>query len=236
MRRTASAIIAAAGLLALSACSQHSGSGAPAPSASPAPSTTVGATPAPTTPASPPATTSAPPSSTPPPHPSTPPASPSCPPAGWGTGAKDAAGSSTDALYLVRVGKHDCYDRVVFTINGTAKAGYSVQYVPLVTADPSGRPLPVPGGAVLQVVIRAPEQGADTSGHQPGRVLAATGDYLYPSAQLASWPSLRAVRFAGFFEGQCTFAVGTRAKLPFRVLSLPDPVNHVERIALDLAH
>ncbi|MGW4394076.1 AMIN-like domain-containing (lipo)protein [Amycolatopsis nivea] len=236
MRRTAHAVAAAAaiaGLLTLPSCSQSNSGAPPAPSVSP---TTTSPLPASTTPVSPPPPTTAPPSSTAPPRTDAPPASPSCPSAGWGTGAKEAAGSSTDALYLVRVGKHDCYDRVVFTINGTTTAGYSVRYVPLVTADPSGRPLPVPGGAVLQVVIRAPEQGADTSGHQPGRVLAATGDYLYPSAQLASWPSLRAVRFAGFFEGQCTFAVGTRAKLPFRVLSLPDPVNHVERIVLDLAH
>ncbi|UKD57467.1 hypothetical protein L3Q65_12310 [Amycolatopsis sp. FU40] len=230
MRRTAHAIAAAAALAVLSACSQNSGapgsSSAAAPTATSAPATSQ-------SPAAPPTT---PPASPPPPRTDAPPAPPGCPSANWGTGAKEAAGSSTDALYLVRVGRHDCYDRVVFTINGTAAAGYSVRYVPLVTADPSGRPLPVPGGAVLQVVIRAPEQGADTSGHQPGRVLAATGDYLYPSARLASWPSLRAVRFAGFFQGQCTFAVGTRAKLPFRVLALPDAVNHVERIALDLAH
>jgi len=156
--------------------------------------------------------------------------------AGWGSGPKEAAGSTTDALYLVRAGRHDCYDRVVFSINGSGSAGFSVRYVPLVTADPSDKPLPVPGDAVLQVVVRAPEQGFDDSGHQPGKVLAQTGDYLYAPAQLGGWATLRAVRFAGFFEGQCTFAVGVRARLPFRVLTQLDTVNQIRQVVLDIAH
>ena len=162
---------------------------------------------------------------------------PACPStAGWDTGPKDAAGSTTDALYLVRAGRHDCYDRVVFSINGSGGAGFSVRYVPLVTADPSDKPLPVPGDAVLQVVVRAPEQGADYSGHQPGKVLAQTGDYLYAPEQLGGWATLRAVRFAGFFEGQCTFAVGVRAQLPFRAFTQLDTVNQLRQVVLDIAH
>ncbi|WP_020658937.1 AMIN-like domain-containing (lipo)protein [Amycolatopsis benzoatilytica] len=239
MRRIPAAL-AAAGLLILAGCSQNGG-GTAAPTTAPSAAPPATTSTAPTTSAGPPASTTAPPSSTAPPGTTSPaptstPGTPGCPAPGWGTGAKEAAGSTTDALYLVRIGRHDCYDRVVFSINGPASTGYSVSYVPLVTADASGKPLPVAGGAVLQVVVRAPEQGADTSGHQPGRILAATGDYFYPSAQLASWPSLRAVRFAGFFEGQCTFAVGTRAKLPFRVFTLLDRVNQVRLVVLDIAH
>jgi len=197
---------------------------------------------APGTPSVPPtkATTAVPPS------PSTPTATPTAPTvspppgcvgtSGWGTGTKTADGSSRDALYLVRAGRHDCYDRVVFDINGPAAAGFTVRYVPVVTSDPKGDPLPVAGNAVLQVVVRAPELGADDSGHQPGQVLAKTGDYFYTAAQLANWGSLRAVRFAGFFEGQCTFAVGVRAKLPFRVFTQLDPQDQVRRVVVDVAH
>src|SRR5688572_5780038 len=48
----------------------------------------------------------------------------------WTTTERSAPIMSTGALYLVRVGRHDCYDRVVFDINGPADVGYVVHYVP----------------------------------------------------------------------------------------------------------
>jgi hypothetical protein len=143
---------------------------------------------------------------------------------------------STGALYLVRAGRHDCYDRVVFDINGPADIGYVVQYVPVVTADGSGAPVPVAGGAALEVIVRAPAQGADNGGHLPGRPLAATGEYFYTPAQLAGWRSLRAVRFAGTFEGQSTFAVGVRDELVFRVFTQLDTSSQIRRLVVDVAH
>jgi hypothetical protein len=154
----------------------------------------------------------------------------------WSTGPKTAAPQSTDALYLVRTGKHDCYDRVVFDINGSADAGYSVRYVPVVTADGSGEPIPVPGTAALQVVVHAPAQGFDNAGHQPGVFLAKTGDYFYTESQLAGWSSLRAVRFAGSFEGQSTIAIGVSTTLPFQVSTQLDPTSQIRRVVVDIAH
>ncbi|GLY38160.1 hypothetical protein Amsp01_041840 [Amycolatopsis sp. NBRC 101858] len=119
---------------------------------------------------------------------------------------------SRDAVYLVRTGRHECYDRVVFSVNGSADVGFAARYLPVVTSDPKGDPLPVPGGAALEFAIRAPALGSDDAGHQPGRVLASVGDTLVSTP---GWPSLRAVRFAGSFEGRCVFAIGVRAKLPF---------------------
>lgn len=153
---------------------------------------------------------------------------------GWGTGPKESAAGSLDALYGVRAGQHECFDRVVFDVNGSAEVGYSVRYVPVVRADGSGNPVPVPGGAALEVVVRAPAQGFDNTGHQPGKFLAQTGDYLYTADQLAGWPSLRAVRFAGSFEGQSTFAVGVAETLPFKVSTqLDEATRHV---VVDIAH
>jgi hypothetical protein len=140
---------------------------------------------------------------------------------------------SRDALYLVRAGRHACFDRVVFDVNGPAEAGYAVHYAAVATSDPKGDPLPVPGAAALEVVVRAPALGTDDSGHQPGRVLAATGDTLVATP---GWPSLRAVRFAGSFEGLSTFAVGVRAKLPFRVFTQLGPQDQVRRVVVDIAH
>jgi hypothetical protein len=141
-----------------------------------------------------------------------------------------------DALYLVRAGRHDCYDRVVLDINGPAEVGYLVHYVPVVTMDGSGAQVPVAGGAALEVIVRAPIQGYDSGGHQPGRVLAKPGDHFYAPAQLSGWRSLRAVRFAGSFEGQSTIGVGVREKLPFRVFTQLDANSGIRRLVVDVAH
>jgi len=154
----------------------------------------------------------------------------------WNTADETAAPYSTDALYLVRVGQHDCYDRVVLDINGPNEVGYLVRYVPVVTADGSGDPIPVAGGAALMVIIHTPPLGFDSGGHQPGKVFANTGDHLYPAAELDGWRSLRAVRFAGYFEGQSTLAVGVRDNLPFRVFTQLDPTSQIRRIIIDIAH
>ncbi len=141
---------------------------------------------------------------------------------------------TTAPLYLVRAGQHPCYDRVVFDINGPAPAGFAVKYVPQVISDPAGKPVPVAGGAVLQVVVRAPIWGTDTQGHQPWRKPPVVGDDLVSPAQLAGWNALRAVRFAGSFEGQTTLAVGVRARLPFRVLVTAD--SSYRHIVLDIGY
>jgi hypothetical protein len=154
----------------------------------------------------------------------------------WETADQTSEPYSTDALYLVRVGRHDCYDRVVLDVNGQADVGYTVRYVSVVTADGSGEPMPVAGNAALAVVVHAPPQGLDGGGHQPGRTFADTGDHLYSPAQLTGWHSLRAVRYAGFFEGQTTLAIGVRATLPFRVSSQLDQTDHIRRIVIDIAH
>jgi hypothetical protein len=163
------------------------------------------------------------------------PAQAACGTQGWGTGGKTSASVLTTApIYLVRAGQHPCYDRVVFDINGPAPAGYAVRYVPQMTSDPAGKPVPVPGGAVLQVVVRAPIWGTDTQGHQPMRQPPVVGENLVSPAQIAGWDALRAVKFAGSFEGQTTFAVGVRTRLPFRVQVTADA--SYRHVVLDIGH
>ncbi len=154
----------------------------------------------------------------------------------WDTSEETAEPYATTALFRVRVGQHDCYDRIVLDVNGPADVGYSVRYVPVVTADGSGEPMPVAGGAALAVVAHVPPLGFDDGGHQPGRTLAETGDHLYSPDRFTGWRSLRAVRYVGFFEGQTTVAVGVRETLPFRVFSRLDPTDDSRRIVIDIAH
>jgi hypothetical protein len=153
----------------------------------------------------------------------------------WGTGAKDGSPLLSPApLYLVRVGQHPCYDRVVFDVNGPEPVGYSARYVPVVQADGSGKPVPVAGGAALEVVVRAPILGTDSQGHQPGSRVAAVGEDLVAASRVAGWTSVRQVSYAGSFEGQTTTAIGVRARLPFRVFVTGDP--GYRHIVVDIAH
>jgi hypothetical protein len=154
----------------------------------------------------------------------------------WGTGTRQRAPSTGAPLYLVRAGRHDCYDRVVFDINAPDAVGYHVQYVPVVRSDGAGTPYPVAGGAALEVIVHAPALGADDQGHQPGKVLASPGQSFYSPAQLAGWRTLRQVRYAGTFEGQTTIAVGVRTRVPFRVFTILNDRDQVMRVVLDVAH
>lgn len=109
--------------------------------------------------------------------------------------------------------------------------------MPVVTKDGSGQEIPVEGGAALQVIIRASTRGStgDESGHQPDVVFAPSGEYLHGPAGLESWGALRAVRSAGSFEGQSTFAIGVREQLPFTVTTWMDE-NQITHVIVDIAH
>lgn len=150
-------------------------------------------------------------------------------PRGWGSvpeaGIADAAGT----LRGVRAGAHLCFDRVVLDLNGRAAGGYDVRYVRQVSRDGSGQPVPLRGGADLQVVVRAPSYDINTGQpvFRPARPseLVATGGMR----------TLRQVADAGSFEGQTTIGVGVRARLPFRVIVVPGPGTG-SRLVVDIAH
>jgi hypothetical protein len=153
----------------------------------------------------------------------------------WGTGPRAGSTAMTpSALYLVRAGQHGCYDRVVFDISGPQAVGYTARYVPVVTADGSGAPVPVRGRAALELVVRAPIQGTDNQGHQPWVRPPAVGQDMVGRAKLVGWASLTQVAFAGSFEGQTTIAVGVRERCPFRVWISSG--RHYRHVVLDLAH
>jgi hypothetical protein len=146
---------------------------------------------------------------------------------------------SIEDLYLVRAGRHDCYDRVVFDVNGVVDGpgtvGFDVAYVAgEATADPTGEPVATAGDAALQVGVRAPAHGYGTTGHSPMTSLGRVGDALVTTQQVRGWSALREVRFAGSFEGQSAFAVGVARKLPFRAGAYEaDGSTHVY---VDIAH
>ena len=145
----------------------------------------------------------------------------------WGSVAKAGGTASEHPLGAVRTGRHQCFDRVVFELDGRAN-GYEVRYVSSLRTEGGGQQLGVAGGAILQVHLKA--NVFDQLGHvhyakRPGAHVAKVGGYR----------TLRDVVYAGCFEGQTTFGVGTRARLPFRVLTLAGPGAH-SRIVVDVAH
>ncbi|HYH32212.1 MAG TPA: hypothetical protein VD903_17735 [Pseudonocardia sp.] len=147
----------------------------------------------------------------------------------WGSTVERVDEMGRAPVVGVRTGRHDCFDRVVFSLDGPA-AGYSVEYVDEVRQDGSGAVIPVPGGARLSVRIHHPAH--DDAGNTTLVPPASAGQ---PVADVAGYSTLRSVVFASSFEGDTVLGVGVRARLPFRVLVLDGPAGGA-RLALDVAH
>ncbi len=153
----------------------------------------------------------------------------------WGSLDKTASGMSTALVTNVRAGRHECYDRLVFDLTAPAvnfpnqKVGYSVRYVPVVTADGTGDPVPLAGGAFLQIAVNVhdfdPWTGVPT--YQPAD--------RFHAVNVTGFQTFRQVYYGGSFEGVTTAGLGVRARLPFRVFVLAGPGNG-SRLVIDVAH
>lgn len=140
----------------------------------------------------------------------------------WGSTAKSDPGLPSGRLTGIRVGRHDCFDRLVLDAN-VPITGWSVRYVSVVTADPSGLPVGVQGGARLQIVVQSGVSGSWFV--SPPRQLAST----------AGFRTFRDVKAAGTFEGVTTIGLGVRARLPFRAFVLAGPGSG-SRLVVDVGH
>jgi len=138
----------------------------------------------------------------------------------WGSGAKSAGPSTSPSSELldVRTGRHTCFDRLVVDLDGPA-SGYIVRYVNVYRADGSGQAIPLPGGAKIEIIVRAPAPA------YPGVV----GQRL-PGVTVAGYETFRSTRYGGSFEGQTSLGLGVRARLPFRVMKVG------QRVVIDVAH
>lgn len=147
-------------------------------------------------------------------------------PTGWGSTPDGAARVDTASGLLtgVQTGRHPCFDRLV--LDGASWA--RVRYVDQVTQDGSGAPVPLRGGARLEILttraddVRTGEPGFDPA--DPGHL-----------ADVSAYRTFRQVAFAGSFEGRSTVGLGLRARLPFRVLVV-DAGTPRARVVVDIAH
>jgi len=140
----------------------------------------------------------------------------------WGSGTKATVGTATADMIGLRAGRHACFDRLVFDFRGPVD-GYWVSYVDQVTAEATGDVVPVSGGARLQVSVHA--SAYDDSYNltyefgDPAELVDVTG-----------YQTFRQVAWARTHHGTTSVGLGVRARLPFRVFTLPD------RIVVDVAH
>lgn len=110
----------------------------------------------------------------------------------------------------------DGYDRIVFDIAG-GLPGYSVRYVSHVRADPSDRPVSVPGRRHLLVVLNPAQAHRDSGGS------TVTGVHR------VNLPMLKSYAVIGDDEGYVSIALGLDDVVGYRVGELPG------RIYLDVA-
>ena len=151
------------------------------------------------------------------------------------TGSLAKAPDTGDRYFVtdVRAARHTCFDRLVIDLNGHDQSfgSYDVRYVPRVVADGSGDVVPVRGGAVLQVVVKAPtyDESGDVTYWPPDPAEVV---------DVRNFTTFRQVALAGSFEGQTTFGLGVRAKLPHRVFFLPGAPwsDQGPRLVIDVAH
>jgi hypothetical protein len=110
-------------------------------------------------------------------------------------------------------------------------ASWRVQYVDRVLQNASGRPVPLRGGAFLQISTGASDH-------------TATGIATYQPADpnelvdVSGFRTFRQVAWAGSFEGVTQIGLGVRAHLPFRVFAvagIPEAANG-SRVVIDVAH
>ncbi len=152
----------------------------------------------------------------------------------WGSTAKSASAFTGAPVTGVRVGRHDCFDRMVIDVAGRPAAGYDVRYItPPYRAEGSGAPLLVAGGAVLQISAHAPAYDGNGNSTVPwsGTAIVIRPDQF----QADGFRTFRDLVWGGTYEGYSSFGLGVRARLPFRVMQLHGPGSGI-RLVIDVAH
>jgi hypothetical protein len=131
----------------------------------------------------------------------------------------------------VRSGEQACFDRLVLDVAGpSAFDAWHVRYVDRVTADGSGAPVPLRGGAFLEITMQAPAHTAAGPTYRP----ADRAELV----DVSGYRTFRQVAWAGDFEGVSSVGLGVRARTPFRVFTLPGIPGSANgtRVVVDVAH
>jgi hypothetical protein len=146
----------------------------------------------------------------------------------WGSLPEQQSAYGTGHLTNVRAGRHECFDRLVIDLGPGLPPGYHVSYVTEVRQDFTGDPVPLAGGAFLNVSVLAPAYDDDY------RATYAPADRMR-AVNAAGYSTLRQVAWLGSAEATSQLGVGVRARLPFRAFRLDGPGGG-SRLVIDIAH
>lgn len=127
--------------------------------------------------------------------------------------------SSIPEVVAIRAAHHPGYDRFVLEFDSTRAPSASIGYVSSLIGDFSGQKVPVPGRAVIRVVVRGAQAHTDS------------GEATVALDQAFALPNVMSLRGAGDFEGVVTLGVGLAKRMPFHVHRLTNP----GRIAIDVS-
>lgn len=128
------------------------------------------------------------------------------------------------AVTDVRFGHHEDFDRVVFDLAGTGRAGWQVRYVDSpVRAQGSGEVVPLAGDAQLEVVLTGISMPGDVGGRH----------YSGPRRPPLGRSGVVEDLYVGnLYEGRFATWIGASSPERFRVFALDDP----QRVVVDIAH
>lgn len=121
-------------------------------------------------------------------------------------------------LVNVRGAGHVGFDRVVFEFRGGLPRTIRLGYVPALIQDASGRRIPMPGRAILDVQMKA-AYAHDKQGQTSA-----------PNALTLPLRNAMRVKRAGDFEATVSYGIGLAKRRPFRVMALRRP----DRIVVDI--
>ncbi len=136
---------------------------------------------------------------------------------GISSGVAGAAPSAT--LVAIRAASHSevtpHYDRVVFQIDGRLPDTISIQYVPKLIGDGSGKVVPIQGKAILRLSL------------SPAVAHTNTGQAIVPARIRYNLPLIQEVVGSGDFEGVVSYGVGISQKTEYRISTLTNPTRIV---------
>jgi len=147
----------------------------------------------------------------------------------WGSQNKWTPDNRTAAPIVgARVGRHECWDRLVIDLGGKPAPSYVVAYTDAFYQVGTGFALPTSGGAILTISAGAPAQPT-----QPW----AVGTHIVSPEQFAGggYRTFRDLVYGGTYASYTDFGLGVRARLPFRVFTLDGPGGG-SRLVVDVAH
>ncbi|GAA0930520.1 hypothetical protein GCM10009554_13700 [Kribbella koreensis] len=146
----------------------------------------------------------------------------------WGSLPEASTYRGYGLLTNVRTGRHACYDRIVFDVQGKP-SWFRVHYVKNIYTIGEGKLIPLRGGAKLEIILSVTPYDTDD-----GYVTYDPPNHN-ELTNVRGYRTFRQVVDAGSFEGETVIGVGVRARLPFRVFTLTGAGN-TSRIVVDVAH